>query len=217
MPGVTAAPMLAGTMVTVIGFLPVGFARSTAGEYAGNIFWIVGFSLIASWIVAVAFTPYLGVKLLPEIKTVKGGHAGIYATPGYQRLRRFITWCVGKKFTVAGIVVGAFLLAGGGMAAVKKQFFPNSDRPELLVEVQLPLGTSIETTSTATKKIEHWLSQQPEAKIVTAYIGAGAPRFFFSYNPELPNSNFAKIIVLTANEKTRDDLKLRLRERVEQG
>jgi len=213
----TAAPMLAGTLVTVIGFLPIGFARSSAGEYAGNIFWIVGFSLIASWIVAVAFTPYLGVKLLPEIKTIKGGHAGIYSTPGYQRLRRFITWCVRKKFTVAGIVVGAFLLAGGGMAVVKKQFFPNSDRPELLVDVQLPLGTSIETTSTATKKIEHWLSQQPEAKIVTAYIGAGAPRFFIPYNPELPDPSFAKIIVLTPNAKARDDLKLRLRQAAADG
>jgi len=213
----TAAPMLAGTLVTVIGFLPVGFARSTAGEYAGNIFWIVGFSLIASWIVAVVFTPYLGVKLLPEIKTVKGGHAGIYSTPGYQRLRRFITWCVRKKYTVAGIVVAAFLVAGGGMAVVKKQFFPNSDRPELLVEVQLPLGTSIETTSTATKKIEHWLSQQPEAKIVTAYVGAGAPRFFFSYNPELPDPSFAKIVVLTPDAKARDRLKLRLRQAAVDG
>ena len=213
----TAAPMLAGTLVTVIGFLPVGFAHSTAGEYAGNIFWIVGFSLIASWIVAVVFTPYLGVKLLPEIKTVKGGHAGIYSTPGYQRLRRFITWCVRKKYTVAGIVVAAFLVAGGGMAVVKKQFFPNSDRPELLVEVQLPLGTSIETTSTATKKIEHWLSQQPEAKIVTAYVGAGAPRFFFSYNPELPDPSFAKIVVLTPDAKARDRLKLRLRQAAVDG
>jgi len=87
----TAAPMLAGTLVTVIGFLPVGFARSTAGEYAGNIFWIVGFSLIASWIVAVVFTPYLGVKLLPDVKAVKGGHAGIYSTPGYQRFRQLVT------------------------------------------------------------------------------------------------------------------------------
>ena len=205
----TAAPMLAGTLVTVIGFLPVGFARSTAGEYAGNIFWIVGFSLIASWIVAVVFTPYLGVKLLPEIKT---GHAGIYSTPRYQRLRQLVTWCVTKKYTVAGIVVGAFLTAGAGMAVVKKQFFPNSDRPELLVEVQLPLGTSIETTSAATRKIEHWLSQQPESKIVTSYIGAGAPRFFFSYNPELPDPSFAKIVVLTPNAKARDRLKLRLRQ-----
>jgi len=213
----TAAPMLAGTLVTVIGFLPVGFARSTAGEYAGNIFWIVGFSLIASWIVAVVFTPYLGVKLLPDIKIAKGGHAGIYSTRGYQRLRRFITWCVKKKYTVAGIVVGAFLMAGGGMAVVKKQFFPNSDRPELLVEVQLPLGTSIETTSAAAKKIEHWLSQQPESKIVTSYIGAGAPRFFFSYNPELPDPSFTKIVVLTQNAAARDHLKLRLRQAAADG
>jgi multidrug efflux pump subunit AcrB len=213
----TAAPMLAGTLVTVIGFLPVGFARSTAGEYAGNIFWIVGFSLIASWIVAVVFTPYLGVKLLPEIKTIEGGHAGIYSTPGYQRLRRLVTWCVRKKYTVAGIVLGAFLMAGGGMALVKKQFFPNSDRPELLVEVQLPLGTSIETTGAAAKKIEHWLSEQPEAKIVTSYIGAGAPRFFFSYNPELPDPSFAKIVVLTPDAKERDRLKLRLRQAAADG
>src|SRR6059036_1032765 len=213
----TAAPMLSGTLVTVIGFTPVGFARSTAGEYAGNIFWIVGFSLIASWIVAVVFTPYLGVKLLPEIKTVKGGHDAIYSTPGYQRLRHFVTWCVRKKYTVAGIVVGAFLMAGGGMAVVKKQFFPNSDRPELLVEVQLPLGTSIETTSAATKKIEHWLSEQPESKIVTSYIGAGAPRFFFSYNPELPDPSFAKIVVLTPDAKARDHLKLRVRQAAADG
>jgi multidrug efflux pump subunit AcrB len=209
--------MLAGTLVTVIGFLPVGFARSTAGEYAGNIFWIVGFSLIVSWIVAVAFTPYLGVKLLPEIKAVQGGHAGIYATPGYQRIRHFVTWCVRRKYTVAGIVVGAFLMAGGGMAVVKKQFFPNSDRPELLVEVQLPLGTSVETTSAAAKKIEHWLSEQPESKIVTSYIGAGAPRFFFSYNPELPDPSFAKIVVLTPNAEARDHLKLRLRQAAADG
>jgi multidrug efflux pump subunit AcrB len=213
----TAAPMLAGTLVTVIGFLPVGFARSTAGEYAGNIFWIVGFSLIASWIVAVAFTPYLGVKLLPEIQAVPGGHAGIYSTPGYERLRKLITWCVKRKYTVAGIVAATFLAAGGGMAVVKKQFFPNSDRPELLVEVQLPLGTSIETTSAAAKKIEHWLAQQPEAKIVTAYIGAGAPRFFFSYNPELPDPSFAKIVVLTPDAEARDRLKLRLRQAAADG
>jgi multidrug efflux pump subunit AcrB len=208
----TAAPMLAGTLVTVIGFLPVGFARSTAGEYAGNIFWIVGFSLIASWIVAVVFTPYLGVKLLPEIKAVEGGHAGIYDTPRYRRFRRLVGWCVRKKYTVAGVVVVMFLLAGGGMALVKKQFFPNSDRPELLVEVQLPLGTSIETTSAAAGKVESWLSKQPEASIVTSYVGAGAPRFFFSYNPELPDPSFAKIVVLTPSAGARDVLKVRLRQ-----
>ncbi len=213
----TAAPMLSGTLVTVIGFLPVGFARSSAGEYAGNIFWIVGFSLIASWVVAVVFTPYLGVKLLPELKVVNGGREGLYATPRYRRFRRFVTWCVRRKYTVAGIVLGAFLAAGGGLAVVKKQFFPNSDRPELLVEVQLPLGTSIETTSEAVAKIEKWLSAQPESQIVTSYIGAGAPRFFFSYNPELPDPSFAKIVVLTKDADARDRLKWRLRQAAVDG
>ncbi len=213
----TAGPMLTGTLVTVIGFLPVGFARSTAGEYAGNIFWIVGFSLIVSWIVAVVFTPYLGVKLLPEIKPSAAGHAGLYSTPGYQRLRRFVIWCVRRKYTVAALVLVAFAAAGAGIVAVKKQFFPQSDRPELLVEVQLPLGTSIETTSAAVKKVETWLAKQPEAKTVTSYVGAGAPRFFFSYNPELPDPSFAKIIVLTPNAEARDALKIRLRQAAVDG
>lgn len=213
----TAGPMLAGTLVTVIGFLPVGFARSTAGEYAGNIFWIVGFSLIASWIVAVIFTPYLGVKLLPEIKAVEGGHTAIYATPGYNRLRGIVTWCVKRKYMVAAIVLATFLVAGAGMTVVKKQFFPNSDRPELLVEVQLPQGTSIETTGAAAQKIEKWLMEQPESEIVTSYIGAGAPRFFFSYNPELPDPSFAKIVVLTPDAKARDHLKVRLRQAATDG
>ncbi|HEV2677139.1 MAG TPA: efflux RND transporter permease subunit [Aliidongia sp.] len=213
----TAAPMLSGTLVTIIGFTPVGFARSTAGEYAGNIFWIVGFALITSWVVAVVFTPYLGVKLLPNIKPIAGGHAAIYSTPRYRQLRRLIAWAVRRKFLVAGSVLGVFLLAGVGMGAVKQQFFPASDRPEVLVEVQMPEGTSIEATSTTTAKVEAWLKQQPEAKIVTAYIGQGAPRFFFSYNPELPDSSFAKIIVLTPDEKARDRLKLRLRQRIADG
>ena len=213
----TAAPMLAGTLVTVIGLMPVGFARSSAGEYAGNIFWVVGFALLASWIVAVTFTPFLGVQMLPEVKALPGGHAAIYATPGYEKLRRLIAWAVRRKTLVASIVLGIFLASAAGMGLLKQQFFPQSDRPELLVEVMMPQGTSIETTNASSKKVEDWLRQQPEAKIVTAYIGAGAPRFFFSYNPELPNPNFAKIVVLTASEKDRDRLKLRLRERVEQG
>jgi multidrug efflux pump subunit AcrB len=213
----TAAPMLSGTLVTVIGFTPVGFARSTAGEYAGNIFWIVGFALIASWVVAVVFTPYLGVKLLPNIRPIKGGHEAIYATPRYERFRRLVTWAVNHKFFVAGAVIGAFLLAGAGMGLVKQQFFPASDRPEVLVEVQMPEGTSIEATSKAARKVEDWLRQQPEAKIVTTYIGRGAPRFFFSYNPELPDPSFAKLIVLTPDAEARERLKVRLRAQVAEG
>src|SRR5438309_1463934 len=205
----TAAPMLAGTLVTVICLMPVGFARSTAGEYAGNIFWVVGFALLTSWVVAVTFTPYLGVQLLPEIKALSGGHEAIYATPGYEKLRRLISWAVRRKVLVACTVLGLFLVAVAGMGLVKKQFFPQSDRPELLVEVTLPQGTSIEATNASAKKVEEWLRPQPEAKIVTAYIGAGAPRFFFSYNPELPNPNFAKIILLTGAPLTqvREDIR----------
>ena len=213
----TAAPMLAGTLVTVIGFTPVGFARSTAGEYAGNIFWMVGFALIASWVVAVVFTPYLGVKLLPDIKPIAGGQEAIYATPRYQRLRRWISAAVDHKFIVAAAVVGALLVAGAGMAFVKQQFFPTSDRPEVLVDVQMPEGTAIEATKAAALKVEAWLRKQPEAKIVTTYIGQGAPRFFFSYNPELPDPAFAKIVILTPDEATRDRLELRLRERIAHG
>jgi multidrug efflux pump subunit AcrB len=213
----TAAPMLAGTLVTIIGLMPVGFAQSSAGEYAGNIFWVVGFALLASWIVAVTFTPYLGVQLLPEIKALPGGHAAIYATPGYEKLRRVIAWAVHRKALVACIVISIFIAAVVGMGFIRQQFFPQSDRPELLVEMTLPQGTSIDTTNASSKRVEDWLRQQPEAKIVTTYVGQGAPRFFFSYNPELPNPNFAKIVVLTASEKDRDRLKLRLRERVQQG
>ncbi|HWT98017.1 MAG TPA: efflux RND transporter permease subunit [Terriglobales bacterium] len=213
----TAAPMLSGTLVTIIGFMPVGFAKSTAGEYAGNIFWVTGYALITSWLVAVVFTPYLGVMLLPKIKKVAGGHTHIYSTPRYNRFRCAVAWSVRHKFIVAGLVIASFVTAVIGMGLVKQQFFPNSDRPELLVEVQMPEGTSIEATDTVAKKVEAWLKTQPEAKIVTTYIGAGAPRFFISYNPELPDPSFAKIIVLTPDAEARDRLKLRLRSEVAAG
>ncbi|WP_366301876.1 efflux RND transporter permease subunit [Pseudomonas atacamensis] len=213
----TAAPMLAGTLVTAIGFLPNGFAQSTAGEYTSNMFWIVGIALIASWVVAVAFTPYLGVKLLPDIKKVEGGHAAIYDTPRYNRFRRVLAWVITRKWLVAGAVVVLFAVAIPGMGLVKKQFFPTSDRPEVMIEVQMPYGTSIEQTSAAAAKVEAWLHKQDEAKIVTAYIGQGAPRFFLAMAPELPDPSFAKIVVLTDSQDARETLKLRLREAVAEG
>jgi len=213
----TAAPMLSGTLVTVAGFLPVGFAPSTAGEYAGNIFWVVGFALIVSWIVAVVFTPYLGVKMLPDIKPVEGGHHAIYDTPNYRRLRRLITFAVRHKLLTCAIVVIAFAFSVVGMGGVKQQFFPTSDRPEVLVEVRLPEGTSIETTTAAVEKLEHWLDRQPEAEIVTSYVGQGAPRFYLALSPELPDPAFAKIVVLTPDAEAREALKHRLREAVAQG
>jgi len=213
----TAAPMLAGTLVTIIGLMPVGFAVSGAGEYCRNLFWVVCIALLTSWVVAVTFTPYLGVKLLPNIPPVKGGYAAIYETPNYQRLRRLIVWSVEHKFLVAGAVVSIFFASFAGMSLVKKQFFPNSDRPEVLVDVTLPQGSSIETTQATVIKVEKWLRAQPEAKIVSSYIGGGAPRFFLAYNPELPEPSFAKMIILTPDAKDRDKLILRLRKQVAAG
>jgi len=213
----TAAPMLAGTLVTAIGFMPNGFAKSTAGEYTSNMFWIVGIALIASWVVAVVFTPYLGVKLLPNIAKREGGHGAIYDTPHYNRFRRVLGVVIHRRWLVAGSVVGVFVVAILGMGTVKKQFFPSSDRPEVLVEIQMPYGTSIEQTSAATAKVESWLAKQPEAAIVTAYVGQGAPRFYLAMAPELPDPSFAKIVVLTDSETSREALKLRLRQAVADG
>ncbi|MFJ5367394.1 efflux RND transporter permease subunit [Pectobacterium punjabense] len=213
----TAAPMLAGTLVTAVGFMPNGFAQSTAGEYTSNMFWIVGIALIASWVVAVVFTPYLGVKMLPEIKTVAGGHAAIYDSRHYNRFRRLLTRVIARKWMVASTVIAVFVIAIGGMGMVKKQFFPTSDRPEVLVEVQMPYGTSIEQTSITAAKIEDWLKQQDEAKIVTTYIGQGSPRFYLAMAPELPDPSFAKIVVLTDSQEAREALKFRLREAAADG
>ncbi len=213
----TAAPMLSGTLVTAVGFMPNGFARSTAGEYTSNMFWIVGIALIASWVVAVVFTPYLGVKLLPDFKKVEGGHAAIYNTRHYNRLRQILHRVIERKWLTAGAVVGLFVVAILGMGIVKKQFFPISDRPEVLVEVQMPYGTSITQTSAASEKVEAWLAKQEEARIVTAYVGQGAPRFFFSVGPELPDPSFAKIVIRTDNQQERDALKHRLRKAIAEG
>lgn len=213
----TAAPMLSGTLVTIIGLMPVGFAASSAGEYAGNIFWVVGFALIVSWVVAVVFTPYLGVKMLPDIKPVAGGHHAIYDTPNYRRLRSVIKLTVRHKFLTCAVVLVAMVLSGIGMGAVKQQFFPTSDRPEVLVEVRMPEGTSIDTTKAAVGKIEAWLAKQPETEIVTSYVGQGAPRFFFAMSPELPDPAFAKIVVLTPDAHAREELKHRLRDAIAEG
>ena len=213
----TAAPMLSGTLVTAIGFMPNGFAQSTAGEYTSNMFWIVGTALIASWIVAVVFTPYLGVKMLPDMKEVEGGYEAIYSTPNYNRFRSLLGRVIRHKWIVAAIVIGAFVVAILGMAVVKKQFFPTSDRPEVLVEVQMPYGTSIAQTSAATAKVEAWLAKQKEAKIVTSYIGQGAPRFYLAMSPELPDPSFAKLVVRTDNQEEREVLKLRLRQAIADG
>jgi multidrug efflux pump subunit AcrB len=213
----TAAPMLAGTLVTIIGLMPIGFAHSGVGEYCGNLFWVVCIALLTSWVVAVTFTPYLGVKLLPNIPAMKGGYAAIYETPNYKRLRKLIVWSVEHKLLVAGAVVLVFIASIFGMGFVKQQFFPSSDRPEVLVDVTLPQGSSIETTQATVMKVEKWFRGQPETKIVSSYIGGGAPRFWLAYNPDLPVPNFAKMIILTPSPKERDKLIFRFRQQAAAG
>lgn len=213
---VTAAPMLFGTLVTVAGFFPIGFAQSGVGEYAGNIFWVLGIALIVSWLVAVVFVPYLGVKMLKP-----SGHAQHdtqYQTPGYQRLRRTIAWCVRRRWVVVGGTVGLLIVSIVGMVTVvEKQFFPSSDRPEVLVSVFMPQGTSVAVTNETVKKIEAILAPLPEVKTLSAYVGAGAPRFFISASPEPPNPGFAKVIAVTHNDVERERVIALLRERVAQG
>ena len=213
----TAAPMLTGTLVTIVGFLPVGFARSTAGEYAGNIFWIVAFSLLVSWFVAVIFTPYLGVKLLPDIAVKGGDHHSIYRTKNYERFRRLIRLCVDRKWLTLSVTVGLFSASVLGMTVVKKQFFPNSDRTELTLEINLPAGSAFAKTGQTVRRIEQTMMALPGAKHVTSYIGEGAPRFFFSLNSELPNPAFAQVVIQTENPQQREILKGKIRGLVAEG
>jgi multidrug efflux pump subunit AcrB len=213
----TANPMLFGTLVTIAGFLPVGFAKSTAGEYAGNIFWVVAFSLLTSWFVAVLFTPYLGVKLLPDIKPIPGGHDAIYATPNYQRFRRIVRRVVNHKWAAAGVTIALFMLSVVGMGSVEKQFFPNSDRPELTVEINLPPGSAFAATDRTVKNLEKTIMAEPEAQAVTSYIGQGMPRFILPTNPELPNPAYAQMVVQTEGPAARDALKPKLRNLAAQG
>ena len=213
---VTAAPMLFGTLVTVAGFVPIGFAQSGVGEYTGNIFWVLAFSLLISWVVAVTFTPYLGVKLLPDYT----GHMGqdLYQSAFYQRLRRVITACVQYRKTVVFITVGLLAISAFGMATqVQKQFFPSSDRPEVLISVYAPQGSAIATTDQSVRRLEAILMDMPEVKSLSAYIGAGAPRFFVSANPEQPDPAFAKLIAIGQDVEGRDRIISALETRIAAG
>ena len=216
---VTAAPMLFGTLVTVAGFLPIGFARSGVGEYAGNIFWVLAISLLASWLVAVTFTPYLGVKLLREVPAgARHSHDAIYHTAGYQRLRILIRGCVRlRKSVVAGTLL-LLLLAGAGMATlVQKQFFPGSDRPEVVVSVYLPQGSSIAATDATMRRLEAALAPMAEVRSLLAYTGSGVPRFFISASPEPPNPAFGKIVAVTGGPAERDRVMAELERRIAAG
>ena len=216
----TAAPMLFGTLVTVAGFVPIGFAQSGVGEYAGNIFWVLAFALITSWIVAVTFTPYLGVTLLPESVADNDDPdaPSAYRTPLYQRLRSLIEWCVRRRVVVVAATLGLLLLAMAGMAGpVAKQFFPGSDRPEVLVSIFLPQGSSIGLSDRAARRVEAAMENMEGVRSLSAFVGAGAPRFFISANPEQPDPAFAKVVAVTDDEQARDRVMQALEKRIDEG
>jgi multidrug efflux pump len=208
----TAFPMLTGTLVTAAGFLPVGFAKSSAGEYAGGIFWIVGLALIASWLVAVVFTPYLGLKLLPDF--AKHGKQqepeAIYDTRLYRALRRAIELCLRWRGTVVAATVLLFVAALAGFGLVQQQFFPTSTRSELFFEMRLPEGTAIGVTDATAKKAERLVAGDADIATYTTYVGQGAPRFWLGLNPVLPNPNFAQIVIVTKDLAARERVKARL-------
>lgn len=214
----TAFPMLTGTLVTAAGFLPVGLAKSVSGEYAGGIFWVVMIALVASWFVAVVFTPYLGFKLLPDFHEA-GRHNphGLYETPVYRRLRRMVMWCVEYRRTVVVTTLLLFGLAIFGSAFVSRQFFPSSSRPELLVEVRLPEGSAFKTTAQAVETMESFLRTDSEIKTFTSYIGSGAPRWFLAMAPELPKTSYGIVVLNTADAAARDRVKARIDAFVAQG
>jgi multidrug efflux pump len=201
----TAFPMLTGTLVTAAGFLPVGFAKSSAGEYAGGIFWIVGLALIASWIVAVLFTPYLGLKLLPDLakRHAHENPDAIYDTRLYGALRRVIELALRWRGTVVAVTVLMFVTAVGSFGLVQQQFFPTSTRTELFFELRLPEGTAI-------GKAEQMLAGDPDIDTYTTYVGQGSPRFWLGLNPVLPNPNFAQVVIVTKDLEARERVKARL-------
>ena len=206
----TALPRLTGALVTVAAFMPIGFAQSTTGEYAGGIFWIVGVAVVFSWIVSGIITPYLALKMLPKDFGAQHHAADPYDTPLYRKLRRAIDFALERRWWVIGATAGALALAVAGMKLVPQQFFPNSSRPELLVDLRMKEGASFAATTEQVKRLEAVLKKDEDVRFFTAYTGAGSPRFYLSLNPELPNPGYAQFVVMTKDIEARERVRSRL-------
>ena len=211
----TAFPMLTGTLVTVSGFLPIALAKSSTGEYTRSIFEVSAIALIASWIAAVVLIPLLGYHLLPERKHAAhpgAAHAGhevehdIYDTRFYRRLSVWISWCVERRFVVLGITVALFVVTMAAFKLVPQQFFPSSDRPELLVDLRLPEGASFEATLRQVARLEKTLDGRPEVEHFVDFVGTGAPRFYLPLDEQLPQANFAQFVVTAKSVEDREKL-----------
>ena len=207
----TAMPMLTGTLITATGFLPVGLARSTVGEYTFGIFAVTALALVLSWFAAVVFVPYLGFLLLRTKSHVgDGGHHELFDTPFYTRFRGWVNWCVEYRKTVIVITLVAFGLGVFGFKYVEKQFFPDSSRPELMVELWLPEGSSFHQTEAEAKRFEALVRKEQNVDSVTLFIGSGAPRFYLPLDQILPQTNVAQAIVMPTSLETREGVRQHL-------
>ena len=200
----TAMPMLTGTLITAAGFLPIGLAQSVTGEYTFAIFAVTVIALLISWVVAVLFVPYLGVVLLKIKPKVEGEPHEAFDGPMYVRFRRLLNWCVEHRWLTIGATLLTFVLGVAGMGKVQQQFFPDSSRPEILVDIWLPEGSSIRAMDEVARRVEQRYLQEPGVKGVTSWVGSGVPRFYLPLDQIFPQSNVAQFIVLPESLKERE-------------
>ncbi len=207
----TAFPMLTGTLITTAGFIPVGFAASTAGEYVRTLFYVVGIALVVSWFVAVYFTPWLGYMILKQRQHAGGAHHDAFDTSFYRRLRSTVGWAVRHRIIVVAMTLVTFATSLWAFQFIPQNFFPQSSRPEILVDLWLPEGTSIKEVETQSKALEAKIMDDKDKKFVATYIGEGAPRFFLPLDQQLPNPNFAQLLIMANDEPARERLIVKLR------
>ncbi|ANA13824.1 efflux RND transporter permease subunit [Acetobacter oryzifermentans] len=201
----TAFPMLTGTLITIISFLPVGIAKSTTGEYAGEIFWVSAAALLCSWVIAVIFIPLLGVWFLPQPQNTLGNTPSL-ETKSILALRKILEWVVVRKKTVCAVTLTLLVMAILGTSLVNQQFFPLSDRPELIVDVALPPGSSLSKTNKIVSDIESKILYLPFLAHIETHIGDGAPRFYLPYIPASPSASHATLLLVAKDLNAREEL-----------
>jgi multidrug efflux pump len=208
----TAFPMLTGTLITAAGFLPVGFAKSGSGEYVFSLFQVVGISLVLSWIVAVLFTPYIGFKLLPEHHTGHADEDAVYQRGFYLRFRRVVDRCLAYRRTVIGVTLAAFAGSVALFGLVPQQFFPASDRPELMVDLWLPQAATFEASQREVAALEARLKGDADVVAVTSYVGTGSPRFYLPLDVQTPNLNLGELMIMTRGGEARERVLVKLQQ-----
>jgi len=209
---ITAMPMLTGTLITATGFLPIGMANSSVGEYTFAIFAVTAAALLISWVVSVFFVPYLGQWLLRTRPKVQAGGqlVDLYDTPFYRRFKALVTWCVAHRWVTIAITIGALVLGFVGMGKVQQQFFPDSSRPEIIVDLWLPEGSTFESTEIAARRFEARMLKEPGVGTVSSWIGTGLPRFYLPMDQIFPQSNVTQVVLLPQDAATREVLRHKL-------